>query len=114
MTYNEKPSRSGYTTDEAIGETDAEKRETQDKQFLALARSISASAHPNPFDAAPDSELDVHSPNFKPRAFIKSLLNLQSKDPDNFQARTAGFSFKNLNVYGFGTSPESEATVIAD
>lgn len=90
-------------TDDGLGESDTEKKQTQDRQFLALARSLSAaSTSANPFDAAPGSELDVHSPNFKPRLFIKSLLNLQSRDPENFQARTAGFSFKDLNVYGFG------------
>ena len=30
----------------------------------------------NPFEAKPNSILDPNSPNFKPRAFAKSLLNL--------------------------------------
>lgn len=65
----------------------------------------------NPFEPEPGSVLDPHSENFKPRVFAKALLNLNSRDPENFQLRTAGFAFRNLNVYGFGSTTDYQKTV---
>lgn len=55
--------------------------------------------------------MDVHSPNFKPRSWIKSLLHLTAQDPSQPQSRTAGFCFKDLNVYGFGSDVDYQRTV---
>jgi len=65
----------------------------------------------NPFEPEPDSVLDPHSANFKPKAWAKALLNLESRDPEHFQLRTAGFAFRNLNVHGFGSATDYQKNV---
>jgi hypothetical protein len=66
----------------------------------------------NPFEADEDSVLNPNSPNFQPKAFAKSLLNLQARDPEKWKLRTAGFAFKDLNVYGFGSATDYQKTVV--
>lgn len=64
----------------------------------------------NPFDGQ-DPSLDPNSPQFKPRAFAKSLLHLTSQDPEKWKTRTAGFAFKDLSVYGFGSATDYQKSV---
>jgi len=102
-----------------VGETEEEKSERMDRQLTNLAQRMSreqsgrtsADYEKNPFEASEDSELDVHSTSFKPRAWIKSLLHLSERDPQHGPMRTAGFSFKNLNVHGFGSATDYQKTV---
>jgi ABC-type multidrug transport system ATPase subunit len=87
----------------------------RDREVLHLARRYTTQSHhsvynENPFEAK-DSILDPASPNFSPRAFAKSLLNLQARDPEKWKQRTAGFSFKDLNVYGFGSATDYQKSV---
>jgi len=82
-----------------------------------LARRLTVQSHlsayeRNPFEADEDSILNPNSPNFQPRAFAKSLLNLQARDPEKWKQRTAGFAFKDLNVYGFGSATDYQKTVV--
>lgn len=91
----------------------------QDKEIYHLARRITTdstrsafSTADNPFDPQPGSSLDPKSDNFSPRAWAKSLLHLQSGDPDNYKSRTAGICFKDLNVFGFGSATDYQKTVI--
>ena len=65
----------------------------------------------NPFDVKEDSVLDPHSSNFKPRIWAKSMLNLQSRHPDKYKNRTAGFSFTDLSVHGFGSATDYQKSV---
>jgi len=88
----------------------------REKEILALARkytnqSTTSTYTENPFDAKGDSVLNPNSPNFKARAWTKSLLNLQAREPEEWQPRTTGFAFRNLNVYGFGSSTDYQKTV---
>ena len=88
----------------------------RDDEVLDLARHFSAQSQQsiylkNPFEAGEESVLDPRSPNFNPRAFAKSLLNLQARDPDKWKLRTAGFAFKDLNVYGFGSATDYQKSV---
>ena len=64
-----------------------------------------------PFNAAEDSQLNPKSPNFSSRAWAKSLLQLQSRDPERYPERTAGMAFRNLNVNGFGKGTDYQKTV---
>ncbi|KAM0124494.1 hypothetical protein ACHAO1_011013 [Botrytis cinerea] len=64
-----------------------------------------------PFNPVPGSKLDPMSENFKPRAWVKSLLHLKSRDPENFPDRTAGIGFRNLNVYGYGNATDYQKNV---
>ncbi|KAI5287946.1 hypothetical protein KEM54_005599 [Ascosphaera aggregata] len=66
----------------------------------------------NPFTELKEgSSIDPDSPNFNARAWIKNLLSIQSRDPDRYPRRTAGFSFKNLSVHGFGTPTDYQKDV---
>jgi ATP-binding cassette subfamily G (WHITE) protein 2 (PDR) len=96
--------------DSSSEEEDGAKR---DSEVLELARKFStqSAAKGNPFNAAEGSVLDANSPNFSARAWTKALLELESQEPDKFKPRTAGFAFKDLRVYGFGTSTDYQETV---
>jgi ATP-binding cassette subfamily G (WHITE) protein 2 (PDR) len=87
------------------------------EEIQRLAKKYSTQSHQsiyekNPFKDAADSVLDPTSPNFKPRAFAKSLLNLQSRDPEKWKQRTAGLAFKDLNVFGFGSATDYQKSVV--
>jgi hypothetical protein len=89
---------------------------TRDAEVLDLARRLSTMSHQsiyqkNPFSEGKDSALDPQSPNFSPRAFARSLLNLQARDPEKWKQRTAGFAFKDLNAYGFGSATDYQKSV---
>jgi hypothetical protein len=42
---------------------------------------------------------------------VKNFLRFVSLDPDRYPRRTAGVSFRNLNVYGFGTAADYQMNV---
>ncbi|KAF2092656.1 ABC drug exporter AbcA [Rhizodiscina lignyota] len=95
-----------------------EEQRRRDKEVLNLARRITNQSHTtfnpgdmNPFQPEKDSELDPHSKNFKARSWAKSLLQLQSRDPEKYPQRTAGIAFRNLSAYGFGISTDYQKTV---
>ncbi|KAE8446223.1 hypothetical protein EG329_012448 [Mollisiaceae sp. DMI_Dod_QoI] len=88
----------------------------RDEEVLQLARRYTTQSHTsvyhqNPFEAGEDSVLNPASPHFKPHAFAKSLLNLQARDPEKWKLRTAGFAYKDLNVYGFGLATDYQKSV---
>ena len=91
----------------------------RDQEIHALARKYTnesttssySSIGEDPFDQREDSILNPHSSNFKPRAWAKSLLNLQARHPDKYKSRTAGYSFRNLNAYGFGSATDYQKSV---
>ena len=56
----------------------------------------------NAFIDRDDPALDPHSGQFKPEAWVKTLIGLQSRDPERYPQRVAGIGYKNLNVHGFG------------
>jgi hypothetical protein len=91
----------------------------RDDEVLKLARKYTSQSHhsiynKNPFEEKEDSILNPASPNFSPRAFAKSLLNLQARDPEKWKQRTTGFAFKDLNVYGFGSATDYQKSVVCD
>ncbi|KAF8851269.1 putative ABC transporter [Acephala macrosclerotiorum] len=93
-----------------------EEEEKRNEEVLQLARRYTTQSHSsvynkNPFEAGEDSVLNPASPNFKPHAFAKSLLNLQARDPEKWKMRTAGFAYKDLNVYGFGSATDYQKSV---
>lgn len=71
---------------------------------------FSTSTNSNPFNAAPDSPLDPSSDNFRPRAWVKAMFQLQSSD-DRFLARTAGVAFRNLSAHGYGAATDYQKSV---
>ncbi|KAI8586359.1 ABC-2 type transporter-domain-containing protein [Geranomyces variabilis] len=55
--------------------------------------------------------LDPASPMFNARAWAKSVLRMHAKDPQKNPTRKAGFSYKNLSAYGFGSDLDVQKTV---
>ncbi|KAJ6186102.1 CDR ABC transporter [Penicillium mononematosum] len=67
----------------------------------------------NPFtNGDSESTLNPNSPNFKVRDWMKMLLAIRSRNPDKYPDRTAGISFKNLNVHGFGSPTDYQKDVM--
>ena len=102
---NEKSREHGHAPGEAL---------QGDKEVHQLARRMteqSITNGQNPFEAPKGSILDPHSENFSSRAWAKSLLQLQSRDPEKYPTRTAGIAFRNLSVHGFGAATDYQKTV---
>ena len=59
-------------------------------------------AYRNSFIDASDPALDPHSGKFKPEVWVRTLIGLQSRDPERYPQRVAGVAYRNLNVHGFG------------
>ena len=57
----------------------------------------------NAFLDPTDPTLDPNSGQFKPEKWVRTLVGLQSRDPERYPQRVAGVSYKNLNVHGFGS-----------
>ncbi|KAJ7461173.1 ABC-2 type transporter-domain-containing protein [Mycena latifolia] len=106
----------------------------QEQQVQALARSMSReesasvihlptlaqttsrmshhSKYINPFeDTGGDETLDPRSEKFDINAWLKSVMHIASRDPGNFPTRTAGVTFRNLNVHGFGSPTDYQTTI---
>lgn len=79
-----------------------------DQEVRDLARTMTSRSEyshlegNNPFSPIKDSSLDPHSAHFKPRSWMKALLQLHSRDPEKYPSRTAGIAFRGLNVHGYG------------
>jgi len=116
LSYNEQDSPHSCADIPQVGEPDEARDARLDRQLTDLARKYSRQSErsdyeKNPFEAEENTELDVKSPSFKPRSWIKSLIHLSARDPEHHQMRTAGFSFKQLNVHGFGSATDYQKTV---
>lgn len=74
---------------------------------------VDAGGNPvNPFlDLETDPSLDPHDKNFRVGKWLKNMLQITSRDPEKYPKRTAGVSFQNMNVYGFGTAADYQADV---
>ncbi|GJP96864.1 ABC transporter Cdr4 [Aspergillus niger] len=67
----------------------------------------------NPFQVDdPESTLNPHSPNFKPKDWMKMLLAIRSRDPERYPDRAAGVAFRNLSVHGFGSPTDYQKDVL--
>ena len=80
------------------------------------ARSVKTDGgnYRNSFLDASDPALDPNSGNFKPEQWVRTLVGLQSRDPDRYPQRVAGISYKNLNVHGFGSLTDYQKFVRAN
>ncbi|KAL7273249.1 Multidrug resistance protein [Rhizina undulata] len=88
---------------------DIEITEEAQHEIEALARKITRnSTHStdgalvNPFSSS-DPELTPGNEKFNVKRWIRAVLRIQSRDPEKYPQRTAGVTYKNLNVHGFGS-----------
>jgi len=102
-----------YNTHDADEIAEAARREEAVHQLARrlTSQSQQSAANQNPFNAAPNSALDPHGEHFNARAWTKAMLNLQLNDENAPPTRTAGVSFRDLNVHGFGTDTDYQKTV---
>lgn len=63
------------------------------------------------FEAAKDenSPLNPNGPNFKARAWAKTVVQLMNQQGHSF--RTSGIAYQNLNVFGFGSATDYQKDV---
>jgi ATP-binding cassette subfamily G (WHITE) protein 2 (PDR) len=107
--------KDSYQTAQESAE-EAEETARREEAVHQLARRLTsqsqtASHHQNPFNAEPGSVLDPNGENFNARAWTKAMLNLQLQDENAGPTRTAGVSFRNLNVHGFGADTDYQKSV---
>jgi ATP-binding cassette subfamily G (WHITE) protein 2 (PDR) len=67
----------------------------------------------NPFTSGKDEDplLDPNSPDFSAVAWAKTLVHVQSRDPERYPRRTAGVAFRSLSVHGFGLPTDFQKDV---
>jgi ATP-binding cassette subfamily G (WHITE) protein 2 (PDR) len=101
-----------------VGRNSDEEEETARREAAVhrLARRLTSqsqnsTAYQNPFNAPPNSALDPNGEHFNARAWTKAMLNLQLNDEHAPPTRTAGISFRNLNVHGFGSDTDYQKSV---
>jgi ATP-binding cassette subfamily G (WHITE) protein 2 (PDR) len=105
---------SNYTTTQNSEDGDSVGR--REEQVHALARryteqSTNSTSQQSPFAATPGSALDPNGGNFSARAWAKAMLHTQQEDPNAPPIRTAGVSFSNMNVHGFGSDTDYQKSV---
>uniref|UniRef100_A0A0W0FAX3 Putative multidrug resistance protein cdr1 n=1 Tax=Moniliophthora roreri TaxID=221103 RepID=A0A0W0FAX3_MONRR len=92
-----------------------------EQEVIQLARAVTTmslgaqSTHSdvtlNPFADEVDPTLNPCSEKFDYHRWIRSMLSITSRDPERYPNRTAGISFTNLNVHGYGNATDHQKTV---
>lgn len=95
-----------------LGSSDSDSQEYSDQTVARLARTITnySQVPSNPFNAEKDSELDPHSPNFRARSWVKSMIKLNREDGNNPE-RQGGVAFRGLSAHGWGSGTDYQKDV---
>ncbi|OQU96073.1 hypothetical protein CLAIMM_02209 [Cladophialophora immunda] len=106
---------SGRLTDETANDQQRAS-DNRAEQVRDLARQYThGSAHilneQSLFNPEKDSYLDPSSDNFQPTAWSRALFEIRSNDERHWEGRSAGFCFRNLSAYGFGTETDYQQSV---
>ena len=75
------------------------------------SQSNASTQYQNPFNAPPNSALDPNGEHFNARAWTRAMLKLQLDDENAAPTRTAGVSFRGLNVHGYGKDTDYQKSV---
>lgn len=105
-----------YLDDNEKSDSPAASEQTRHNEITKLARTFSRLSQQQSSDSSSDAintfidptknpELDPNSSDFNSRKWVRNTLQL-TRDPDRFPRRTAGVSFRNLNVFGYGTAAD--------
>jgi ATP-binding cassette subfamily G (WHITE) protein 2 (PDR) len=117
--HYEEPTRASSDDPTINGRTPHELREeerivTLARQFDRTSTRTSGDSNLDPDDVLRPQRGTIYDPfseNFNGREWIKSLLAIADRDPDNFPRRTAGIGFRNLSVHGYASDVEYQQTV---
>lgn len=84
-----------------------------DAEIHRIASQVTAQDQPTMalFPIQADSKLDPNSPNFNPRSWAKAYYDARNDALDGASPRKSGFAFKNMNVFGFGSSIDFQKDV---
>lgn len=95
-----------------------ESEKNRHEAITALARSFSGQSEQHDVQATSQAgintflkpaeipELDPFKSQFNPEMWVKNLLAMQARDPARYPRRTAGVTFRNLAVSGYGTATD--------
>ncbi|KAK2775830.1 hypothetical protein FQN53_002962 [Emmonsiellopsis sp. PD_33] len=87
----------------------------REREVLNLARQFTTgSVHlhrQNPFVADRGGPLDPNGPNFKARDWAKAFYNIRTDPIDGYPSRVSGVAFRNLSVFGYGSTTDYQKTV---
>ncbi|KIN00043.1 hypothetical protein OIDMADRAFT_126522 [Oidiodendron maius Zn] len=112
----QKASKGQDSLDETDGNVSvvdtAENIQALARAFSNLSRHPSGTAAANPFGDVDDPRLDPNSPKFEVERWLKLYLSILSNDQERYPQRSAGISFKNMNVYGFGKDTDYQKDVL--
>ncbi|CUS08270.1 unnamed protein product [Tuber aestivum] len=86
-----------------------------ERDVAALARklttlSTSPAVVDNPFNST-DPRLQPNSDEFNVKTWVKTLMQIISRDPELYPNRTAGVSFRNVSAHGFGSQQDYQKDV---
>ncbi|EPE32483.1 P-loop containing nucleoside triphosphate hydrolase [Glarea lozoyensis ATCC 20868] len=94
--------------------------ESEEDRITQLAKGLSRSSAQsiererneliNPFLGSKDPSLDPHSEKFNPRAWLETLMRIESRNPEKYPKRVAGIAYRNLSAYGFGEPTDYQKT----
>lgn len=113
LTEEKYPNHPAEKVDNSSEESESDLQ--KDQAVADLARTVSrkttwSGVPDNPFTADKDSELDPNSANFVARKWVKSMIKLNEEE-HHIPRRTAGVSFHNLNVHGYGAATDYQKDV---
>ena len=107
----EQDSQSTGTDSDYLDKGHTEQEVTQfARQLTSNSAKTAGGSYANPFAGSDDPELDPLSGQFKPERWVRTLIGLQSRDPERYPQRVAGIAYKNLNVSGFGSPLDYQKT----
>lgn len=101
---------SGESTLDSSDDGEKERVHGLARAFTQQSIKNAAGEHLNPFEGSDNPALDPSSPKFSYTAWVKTLVGLQSRDPERYPERVAGVAYRNMSAYGFGESTDYQKT----
>ncbi|KAJ4198467.1 Multidrug resistance protein [Fusarium solani] len=118
---SEKPSSLSASTNTAATAANQEWAATQEEEeerinadVLQLARRLTTKSLGAPgslFPAAEDGPLNPNSPQFNAKKWAKAFYDIRKDTLEGTRSKTTGVAFKELNVFGYGTTTDFQKSV---